>query len=175
MAGPALGAPAVALLAERLAREPVKRVVLLGACGSLLPELQIGDGMIPTRGISEEGTSTLYGAADIPPPDAGMLERIRRAVQRSGWNTREGPIWTTDAPYRESAEKRAQFRQAGAIAVDMEFTAVATVSRLHRMAFAALMVVSAERVSDPPRIGFATARFREALQRAASVVTHLCA
>ncbi len=173
VAGPALGAPAAALLVERLVREQVKRVVLLGVCGALVPELQIGDGLIPTGGISEEGTSPLYCVGDIPAPDPTLLERIRRASRQTGWIPQEGTIWTTDAPYRESAEKRRHFRGAGAVAVDMEFTALATVSRVHRLSFAAFMVVSDERFSEPPRIGFATPRFRKALQRAATVVIHL--
>ncbi len=173
VAGPALGAPAAALLAERLVREQVRRVVLLGVCGSLTPELRIGDGLIPTGGICEEGTSPLYRTGKIPPPDPNLLERIRRASHETGWTPLEGQIWTTDAPYRESADKQTLFRQAGAVAVDMEFTALSTVSRVHHFAFAALLVVSDERFPIPPRIGFATPLFRKALQRAASVVAGL--
>ncbi len=173
VAGPALGAPAAALLVERLVREEVRRVVLLGVCGSLVPTLRLGDGLIPTGGISEEGTSPLYGARETPLPDPHLLQKIRHACHRSGWQPQEGRIWTTDAPYRESTEKKRQFRQRGAVAVDMEFTALATVSRLYELAFAALMVVSDERFHDPPRIGFATACFRDALAHAASVAAAL--
>ncbi|HWG91061.1 MAG TPA: hypothetical protein VNZ52_09470, partial [Candidatus Thermoplasmatota archaeon] len=40
----------------------------------------------------------------------------------------QGPVWTTDAIYRETPERIRHFRDRGAIAVDMETSALLTVA-----------------------------------------------
>ena len=163
--GPALGAPAAALLVERLAGAEVRRILLFSVCGSLQSDLRVGDLFVPTSGLSEEGTSKLYGASEIPAPDRALSNRLVGESRRIGLKPREGLIWTTDAPYRETAEKIDRFRKAGAVAVDMEFTATATVCRFHRIHFAALMVVSDERAGEEPKIGFGSSPYREGLRQ----------
>ncbi len=170
VAGPALGAPAAALLVERLAASGVKSMLLLGVCGSLLPDLRIGDVFIPTGGISEEGTSGLYGQGEVPPPYPRLLKRLRESCHEQGFSPHEGLIWTTDAPHRETPEKIARFRRLGAMAVDMEFTALTAVAVFHKIRFAALMVVSDENFGEKARTGFQSRIFRERLRRASEAV-----
>ncbi len=171
--GPALGAPAAALLVERLAREEVSRIVLFSVCGSLISKLRVGDLFIPTGGLSEEGTSRLYDAGEIPAPDRTLSNRLVGECHRIGIKPREGLVWTTDAPYRETAEKIERFRRAGALTVDMEFTAMATVCHFHKIRFAALMVVSDERTGGEPTIGFGSLPYREGLRRGMEAIFHL--
>jgi purine-nucleoside phosphorylase len=173
LAGPAVGAPAAALLVERLVRDRVKQIVLLGVCGSLTPDLRMGDLFIPTGGISEEGTSRLYREGAIPAPDKSLTAEIKRECRRTGATTQEGKIWTTDAPHRETAEKIKRFRKAGALVVDMEFTALCTVAAFHKISFAALMVVSDERFGPKPTIGFQSPACREGLRLGMETVFHV--
>jgi len=167
VAGPALGAPAAALLMERLVPEGVEEILLFSVCGSLDPALRIGNLFLPTGGIREEGTSLLYREGPVPPPSPRLTEKIRSACRVQGQTLKEGVIWTTDAPGRETPEKVAQYQERGALTVDMEFTAVATVADYHGIGFAALMVISDERRPEEPRIGFHTNRFREGLKNGA--------
>ncbi|MEK6777991.1 MAG: hypothetical protein AABY87_14115 [bacterium] len=171
LAGPALGAPAAALLVEHLASSGVKRMLLLGVCGSLVPDLRIGDLFIPTGGISEEGTSRLYGEGEIPPPDPSLLNRILKACHEEGASPRQGLIWTTDAPHRETPDKIARFRGQEALAVDMEFTALSAVAGFHRIQFAALMVVSDENFMKTHQSGFMQKKFQGALNTSAKITT----
>jgi purine-nucleoside phosphorylase len=170
VAGPALGAPAAALLVERLAISGVKRIILLGICGSLSPNLRIGDLFIPTGGISEEGTSRLYLEGATPPPDTGIIEEIRKACNEKGGRSSEGVIWTTDAPHRETPDKIVRYHKEGALTVDMEFTALSAVARFHKLRFAALMVVSDEIFREEPKRGFHLKEFRESLKMAAQII-----
>ncbi len=170
VAGPALGAPASALLVERLVKSGVKRIILLGICGSLSPDLRIGDLFIPTGGISEEGTSRLYLEGQPPPPDAGIIKGIKKVCNEKGLHPSEGAIWTTDAPLRETPHKIARYHKQGALAVDMEFTALSAVTRYHKIRFAALMVVSDEIFRKEPKRGFHQKEFRESLKVAAEII-----
>jgi purine-nucleoside phosphorylase len=170
LAGPALGAPAAALLAERLHSEGVTRILELGVCGALIDGLRIGDLFIPTAGISEEGTSPLYRQGATPPPDPSLVATITEACRTRGVPHTAGPIWTTDAPQRETAEKIASFKRKGAKAVDMEFTALSTVARFYDMQFAALMVISDKASGRDRRFAFQQPRFKNSLNQAAQLI-----
>jgi uridine phosphorylase len=169
LAGPGLGAPAAALLMERLVREGTEEIILLGVCGSLVPELRIGDLFLPTGGITEEGTSPLYSEGAVPSPSEGLTAMIRAVCRSQDHSLKEGLIWTTDAPYRETSDKIAHYRKQGVMAVDMEFTALATVAVYHKIAFAALMVISDERQRGEKKMGFQSHSFREGLKKAAGL------
>ncbi len=60
LAGPLLGAPQGVMVMEKLIALGAKRVWVLGWCGSLQPNLLVGDIVIPTTALSEEGTSAHY-------------------------------------------------------------------------------------------------------------------
>jgi len=171
VAGPALGAPAAALLMEGLATAGAKTVLLFSVCGALAAGPKIGDFFLPTGGISEEGTSRLYREGPVPPPSEGLLERIRTACR--GRRVQEGIIWTTDAPARETPEKIIRYGKKGASAVDMEFTALAVVADLYGITFGALMVVSDEPRPEGRRIGFRTPEFRQGLKAGARIAVEI--
>jgi uridine phosphorylase len=54
--GPFLGAPQAVMGMEKIIALGAKKIWVLGWCGSLQPYLKIGDMVIPTAAISEEGT-----------------------------------------------------------------------------------------------------------------------
>jgi uridine phosphorylase len=53
-----------------------------------------------------------------------------------------GPSWTTDAPYRETAEEVAKYRAEGIVTVEMEASCLFTVASAVGVAAAAAFVVS---------------------------------
>ena len=53
-----------------------------------------------------------------------------------------GPVWTTDAPYLETKEKVSQFVSRGAIAVDMEYSALLRLAHLRNVSLASAFVIS---------------------------------
>jgi uridine phosphorylase len=73
----------------------------------------------------DEGASHHY----LPAAETSVLAPSLRLLMRrafSGGNTRvhPGAVWTTDAPFRETASAIAYFRAQGAVAVEMEAAAL---------------------------------------------------
>ena len=97
VAGPMLGAPQAVMVLEKLIALGVRSVVALGWCGSLREGVCIGDIILPSGAVSEEGTSGHY-----PPEsrDAGPSERLcgvlRDALRAGGLQLHEGRVWSTD-------------------------------------------------------------------------------
>ena len=157
LCGPFLGAPAAAVITETLIASGVERIFLIGPCGGLAFDYPpvIGEIIFPRGALSEEGTTRLYGASDQE------VEFIPSALQLSlenslnGHRLTTGKIWTTDAPYCETAEKAEAFSALGARGVEMEFAAVAQLCHRHGIELAAGFVVS-DIVGREPRTGFKT-------------------
>ncbi|MBU0674828.1 MAG: nucleoside phosphorylase [Proteobacteria bacterium] len=145
VAGPAVGAPMAVMTLEKLIALGATKVIVYGWCGSLHPELKTGDILLPTTALSEEGTSSHYpGHGQDLGSSPKLREKLVNLLYREGWTPREGRIWTTDAPYRETRDKVNRYTAQGILAVDMEFSAITTVARFRNIELAAVMLVSDE-------------------------------
>lgn len=175
-AGPVVGAPYAAMMLETLVAWGARRAVFLGWCGALTPELAIGDLLVPDGGLVDEGTSPGYGkpAGEVSRADPALTETVRAAVAARGGAPRRGPVWTTDAIYRETPSKIRAFRNRGAAAVEMELSALFTVGRFRSIPVAALLVVSDSLADLTWRPGFRDPRFRAGRQLAREVLAELC-
>jgi len=158
LAGPAVGAPMAAICLEKLVALGARRIVVYGWCGSIHLGLHIGDLFMPTSGLSEEGTSVHYGGSR--PWDLDFSNQVGALVQQSGLGLKSGPIWTTDALYRETRCKVECYGQKGILAVDMEYTALQAVAAFRKVKLAGVMLVSDELFAGRWRPGFGQKTFR---------------
>ena len=143
LAGPAVGAPMAVISLEKLIALGASRIVVYGWCGSLNPSLSVGELFVPTRGLSEEGTSVHYQSPNTGSGDFLRLQLVD-ALTREGCQPKQGPIWTTDAVFRETREKVERYSDQGILAVDMEYTALCSVAAFRRVNLTAVMLVSDE-------------------------------
>lgn len=159
-AGPAVGAPMAAMVLEKLIILGATRVVVFGWCGSLDPELPMGTLLLPTWALSDEGTSAHYSAQGRP-ESCSILRRSLHDYLATQERVLEGPVWTTDAPYRETREKVRRFREQGVVAVEMEFSALCSVAAYRGVEIAGVMLVSDELWREPWQPGFRNKSFRK--------------
>ena len=143
---PALGAPYAAMVMERLIVLGARRVLALGWCGSVSPEVRIGDLILPSRAIPGDGTSPHYcrDYSEIT-PHPGLYDLLAaglRGVEDNTWHA--GPVWSTDAFYRETICLIRSCQAQGALGIDLELAALFAVGRFRGIAVAALLVVSDE-------------------------------
>ncbi|MBU0515115.1 MAG: nucleoside phosphorylase [Proteobacteria bacterium] len=167
VAGPALGAPQAVLILEKLIALGGRTFFTFGWCGSLQPELTIGQIIIPRRAVSEEGASRHYpleGEEGAASP--GLVAALEKSLARAGVPYAAGTIWTTDAPYRETVKKVTRFQQKGVLAVDMEASALFAVAAFRRVELAAMMVVSDELHALEWKHGFRAPHFAQARDQA---------
>jgi uridine phosphorylase len=165
-----MGAPAAVMLLEQLIALGARRFLYLGFCGALDPAYRIGDGFIPVEAIREEGTSYHYLPQEVIPTSSARLNTLllQQALDRQ-LLARQGTIWTTDAPYRETAHKIQRFQAAGVQTVDMEMAALFTVAQYRHCEVAALLLVSDECYHPVWQPGFGSSRLRQACQVAVEV------
>lgn len=164
LCGPAVGAPMAVLTLEKLIALGGQRFVLFGSCGALSLALAIGDLLLPTWSVSQEGTSCHYPLT-MPPQASTVLQgRLADLCRERGLALTRGGVWTTDAPYRERRESIRQLQAQGVAAVDMEFSALLTVAAFRQVELAALMVVSDLLSAEAWQPGFRSRPFKSAIQ-----------
>jgi uridine phosphorylase len=175
LAGPLVGAPYVVMVAETLIAWGVRTLVFLGWCGAVSAAAAIGDLVLPTSALIDEGTSRHYRpATDTSAPSASMAEKLAEMCAVDGRRLHRGPVWTTDAPYRETRDKVCDYQRRGALAVEMECSALFTVAAFRAVSTAALLVVSDDLSSLAWRPGFKDPRFAGGRETACDAIERLC-
>ncbi len=170
--GPALGAPRAAIMLERMIAMGARKIVAFGCCGSLQPDLKVGDLVIPVSALCEEGTSAHYPLPKGRAAKANgrILEIFRDECLKRRFQARMGKVWTTDALYRETREKTKRYTQKGLLAVEMEMSALFTIAAYRQVCLGGLMVVSDELASLKWKTGFQQSLFWESSQKAARML-----
>ena len=173
--GPIVGASYAAILLETLIAWGAKEILFLGCCGAVSPDVKVGDIIIPTSGIIDEGVSRHYDH-DGPRsyPSEIVTEKIRQELKGEGLPFKEGAIWTTDAMFRETREKVEFHQKNNALGVEMEMSAIFSVGKFRNANIGGLLVVSDEISSFSWNVGFRNERFLKSCKDVCRVIGKLC-
>jgi uridine phosphorylase len=138
-----IGAPVAAVMLEDLIALGCRQVVSIGTTGGMDPELGVGDLILCTGAVRDEGTSHHYLPTGVDVvPDAALSAKLGTELGRRGEAYRESRVWTTDAPYRETKDEVLAHVEAGVAAVEMEAAALFAVAQVREAQVASLLVVS---------------------------------
>lgn len=161
IAGPAVGAPMAVLTLEKLIVLGARRIIVYGWCGSLSATLRIGDVLLPTWATSDEGTSAHYPVTSRPESHAPTRQLLADRLSAQGLTVHTGPVWTTDAPYRESIIQVGRLGGQGILGVDMEYAALVAAAAFRKVELTAVQLVSDELWSGKWNPGFRTKAFKK--------------
>ncbi len=145
-----MGGPSTAIVIEELIQLGVRRLVRLGTCGALVPDVAPGDFLCAASAIPADGTSQTYvgGEPHAPLADFEIVHAAVHDAKHAGVPMRVGLVATTDAYYDPGAGRAARWAARGALAVDMETAPLLTIAPL-RGASAGSFLIVANRVSEP--------------------------
>ena len=116
-----IGGPFAVLIAEQTAISGARLVVGLTSAGRVSSRMPVPGIVSVTRAIRDEGTSYHY----LPPSStidapADVARSLKTELRKLPLPVRSGTVWTTDAPYRETAKQIARHAKAGVLAVEMQ-------------------------------------------------------
>lgn len=114
--------------------------IACGGCGVLDKQINVGDVIVPVSAVRDEGTSYHY----LPPgrevePDAACVAAMQRVLDARRTPYLLSKTWTTDAIYRETADKVKKRKEEGCKAVDMEAAAFFAVAKHRGVRFGQLL------------------------------------
>ena len=142
-----MGGPSAAIVLEELCDLGARAVVRIGTCGALREDLRLGDLIAATGVLAADGTSRALGAAEVLEPDAGLLEGLAAHADHRGL------VVSTDLFYDPDPGRPAAWRDAGALAVEMEAATILAVAARRGIRAACLLTVSDSVAGGGERIG----------------------
>ncbi len=139
-----IGAPGVSMLLEILIALGVKRFINVGIAGGLQKTSHIGDVVVCTSAIRDEGVSYHYLEDPVVPalPSENLTTILRQTLARDGIRYTEGPTWTIDAFFRETVGEIQYYQKEGIVTVEMEAAALFAISTVRGVEMASGFVIS---------------------------------
>ena len=141
-----IGAPGAAIAFEELIAAGARRIIRVGTCGGLQPDLAAGDLIVATAAVQNTG----YGRETVPDgypaaADPALTLALAHAVAAARPTVRRGVVLSRDNFYPGVATPAAPDYQtmsaARVLAVEMECAALFLVGSLRDVATAAVLVV----------------------------------
>jgi uridine phosphorylase len=128
--GCAVGAPFAVLVAEELFASGCGLLLSVTSAGQIAPAGPPPYFVVIERALRDEGTSYHYAPpADYAEADPRLVAMAAAALRGESLHAVVGASWTTDAPFRETAEAIESARRRGLLAVEMEAAALYTFAR----------------------------------------------
>src|SRR5882724_1630117 len=128
--GCAVGAPFAVLIAEELFASGCRLLLSVTSAGQITPAGEPPYFVIIERALRDEGTSYHYAApSEYAEADPRLVAVAAEALKGKGQKLIVGSSWTTDAPFRETAQAIEAARAKGVLAVEMEAAALYTFAR----------------------------------------------
>lgn len=139
-----VGSPVAALIIEVLATAEPKATLFLGMIGGLHRSLKIGDFVLPTAAIRDEGASRHFMPPQVPAlPTFKVQKFVSQILVERGYDYRTGVIHTTDTRFWEFNEEfKQQLYDERALGIDMETATLFSVGFASKVPIGALLLVS---------------------------------
>ncbi len=117
-----------------------KRFIICGGAGCITGKMGVGEILLPTSAVRDEGASYHYlpPSREVAAP-GDMLQRTAALLEAWHVPFALGKTWTTDAFYRETPEMVQHRRAEGCITVEMETAAFYAVARFYGLELVQLL------------------------------------
>src|SRR5256714_6295972 len=139
-----MGCPSAAIVIEELVQLGVKRMLRVGTCGGLQPDLQLGDLIVALAAIPADATARHLVGADQHVPTASweLVHGAVHAAKEIGQPMRVGPIVSSDLFYNPDGEQYERWSSRGILAVEMEAAVLFTLGAIRGVEAGCLLTVS---------------------------------
>jgi len=139
-----IGGPSTAIVVEELVEIGIRIIIRIGTCGALQRNIKVGDLIIPTGCVREDGTTTQYIDSIFPAvPDFDVLNLLVKAAANQRCRFHIGITHCKDAYYMESPSKQLApqtikkkwkiWQQSGVLATEMESSTLFVLGSLRKI------------------------------------------
>jgi DeoD family purine-nucleoside phosphorylase len=139
-----MGCPSAAIVFEELVQLGVKRLLRVGTCGGLQPDLALGDLIVALSAVPADGTARHYtgGEPHAPTADWELVHSAVHSAKKLGKPVRVGPIVSSDVFYDPDKGRAERWSSRGILGVEMEAAVLFTLGALRKVQAGCLLTVS---------------------------------
>lgn len=130
-----IGGASMGIAVEEMRRVDIRWAVRIGSAGALQEKVGLGDLVIASGAVRDDGASRAYVPECYPAvPDPDLLQACLRAAREQGCRHHVGIVRSHDSFYTDREEQICdQWSACGVLAADMETAALFTVGMLRGM------------------------------------------
>ena len=133
-----MGCPSAAIAAEELINIGAKTLIRIGSSAALDPRVNIGDLLITTASMKNEGTSKFYVPENFPAVPDFEFTHLLTEVAKEAMKDEEEKVYvgvssTDDAFYGETPEFLDKLRSLNIMNIEMEASAIFTIGHLRNV------------------------------------------
>jgi uridine phosphorylase len=144
-----MGGPSAAIVISELHDLGARRLVRIGTCGALAPELELGELVIATEAMADDGASRSLGAGTRVAASPRLLARLTAA----DGNAPRCVVVSTDLFYDGPQDAEQRWLRDGAAAVEMEAATLFALGSRRGFEAAAVLIVTDLLLPTRTRIG----------------------
>ncbi|HET9675777.1 MAG TPA: DeoD-type purine-nucleoside phosphorylase [Gaiellaceae bacterium] len=138
-----MGCPSAAIVIEELIQLGVKRLIRVGTCGGLQPDLKLGDLIVAISAVAADATAAhLVDEPHVPTADWDLVHAAVHSAKELGKPVRVGPIVSSDLFYNPDDGQYQRWSDRGILAVEMEAAVLFTLGALRKVQAGCLLTVS---------------------------------
>jgi purine-nucleoside phosphorylase len=138
-----MGCPSAAIVIEELAMLGVKRIVRVGTCGGLQPDMKLGDLIVGISAVAADSTARhLVREPHTPTASWEVVHSAVHSAKELGKPVRVGPIVSADLFYNPDDGQYGRWSARGILAVEMEAAVLFTLGALKGIQTGCLLTVS---------------------------------
>ncbi|MBM7646191.1 purine-nucleoside phosphorylase [Scopulibacillus daqui] len=143
--GSGMGIPSISIYVNELIREyGVKRLIRVGTCGGIQPDVKIRDVIIAMTSCTDShmNNQTFPGFDYSPCANFDLLKKAYDTAVEKGLNVKVGNILSSDIFYRDNMDIMKKLGDYGVLAVEMETTALYTLAAKYGASALTVLTVS---------------------------------
>ena len=145
-----IGGVSAGIAIEELKNIGVKAMIRIGSCGALQPHIRLGDLVIPSGAVRNDGASYAYINKAYPAiPDTELLFHVITAAKKNGAKNYTGIVRCHDSFYTDKEQDIDKYwSEKGILASDMETAALFVIGGLRGIKTASILNVVVEIEGD---------------------------
>lgn len=141
-----IGGPSAVIALEELKNIGVETFIRIGSCGALQEDIKLGELIIATGAVRNDGSSNAYIEKGYPAvPDTDVVACILKSVEELKYSFHRGLIRSHDSFYTDEEEKiDSYWSERGILGADMESAALFVAGSLRKLRVASILNVVVE-------------------------------
>jgi DeoD family purine-nucleoside phosphorylase len=139
-----MGCPSAAIVIEELIQLGSTRLIRVGTCGGLQPDLALGDLVVALSAVPGDSTALRFtgGEAHAPTAHFGVTHGLIHAAKGLDLRPHVGPIASSDTFYDPDPDRHKRWAARGVLAVEMEAAVLFTLGALRKVKAGCMLIVS---------------------------------
>jgi 5'-methylthioadenosine phosphorylase/purine-nucleoside phosphorylase len=139
-----MGCPSAAIVYEELIKLGASRIIRVGTCGALQPNMSMADLVVALAATPQDRTALSYtgGEPHAPVADWQLVTLAVRLALERAQPVHVGPIVSSDVFYDPDTDRLRRWRERGNLGVEMESAVLYTIAALRGISAVTVLTVS---------------------------------